>query len=111
MTNVGGCQIYYLGTGTSFDVSSIPGYQNLTADNFVVMPNTGRNETSYNCNDTDRGISTSLTRSIAYNKSSGTFTCSYTASGGAHSANGGNGGVSVSVACKVYLIIGKIKTI
>lgn len=35
-TNVGGCQIYYLGTGTSFDVSSIPGYQNLTADNFIV---------------------------------------------------------------------------
>lgn len=31
-----GGQIYYLGTGTSFDVSNIPGYQNLTADNFIV---------------------------------------------------------------------------
>ena len=32
----GGGLVYYLGTGTSFDVSNIPGYQNLTADNFIV---------------------------------------------------------------------------
>ena len=28
----------YLGSGTSFDVSSYPGYQNFTADNFIVEP-------------------------------------------------------------------------
>ena len=28
--------VYFLGTGTNFNVSDIPGYQNLTADNFIV---------------------------------------------------------------------------
>lgn len=36
-TNAGsGAQVFYLGTGTSFDVSNVPGYQNLTEDNFIV---------------------------------------------------------------------------
>lgn len=36
-TNAGsGAQVFYLGTGTSFDVSNVPGYQNLTVDNFIV---------------------------------------------------------------------------
>lgn len=36
-TNAGsGTQVFYLGTGTSFDVSNVPGYQNLTEDNFIV---------------------------------------------------------------------------
>lgn len=33
--NSGGL-VYYLGTGTSFDVSHIPGYKNLNEDNFIV---------------------------------------------------------------------------
>ena len=31
-----GTQVFYLGTGTSFDVSNVPGYQNLTVDNFII---------------------------------------------------------------------------
>lgn len=33
---VSGSQIYDLGTGMSFDVSGIVGYENFTADNFIV---------------------------------------------------------------------------
>ena len=32
-------QVFYLGKGMSFNVSHIPGYQNLTADNFLVVAN------------------------------------------------------------------------
>ena len=28
--------VYYLGTGTKFDVSNIPGYEKFTKDNFIV---------------------------------------------------------------------------
>ena len=34
--SINSSSVYYLGTGTSFDVSNIPGYQNLTKDNFIV---------------------------------------------------------------------------
>lgn len=54
-----GGDIYYLGTGTSFDVSGIPGYQNLTADNFIAgISHVGNTNSKLPCrNDISGGIS------------------------------------------------------
>lgn len=37
----GGSKLIDLGTGTSFNVSSISGYQNFTLDNFIIEPISG----------------------------------------------------------------------
>lgn len=72
-------QVYYLGTGTSFDVSGIPGYQNLTADNFIVgigsMPYSSTGSSSAIDNNV-KGRASGLTLSKSYNASTGKLTIS-----------------------------------
>lgn len=115
-TNVnGGGLVYYLGTGTSFDVSHISGYQNLTADNFIVcLPE----KLTLSASGGGRGSSgtgrtVSGTSGKSYNASTGILTVNSLSTSfgiGADEGNGHwcNGSASVS-APKVYLVKGKIK--
>ena len=114
-----GCLVYYLGTGTSFDIkSSFPNeYTNLTADNFIV-------ETSSMSTGRQSAGSVNFYGSNGYfNSSGGTISKSYTdgvlqvsLSGlrVSASADGGSGSISTTYnfnSPKVYLVIGNIGTI
>lgn len=126
-TNAGsGALVYYLGTGTSFNVSGIPGYSNLTADNFIVEGTAG--SASGTCAYGNRkaldgaySSSTSLNVSVgsyskAYNASTGvltisnpTLSASVSGTSSYHSVSGSAS--AVLGAPKVYLIKGKIKSL
>lgn len=118
----GGSQVYYLGTGTSFDVSDIPGYQKLTADNFIV--DCGEYTVSASCSLGGSGSNrASITKK--YDASTGILTLSNTSI----SASGGTdfsacweygegfethyvyGSASVSRKPQVWLCKGKIITL
>lgn len=112
-----GTQAYYLGEGTSFDVSGIPGYQNLTADNFLVVAdsitingtffNNGGSSTYYCGNANTSAVVKS------YNAASGVFTCGNSVSTkyypGQTAAGDYYNTVSAAFSPKVYLVKGKIK--
>ncbi len=111
-------QVYYLGTGTSFDVSNIPDYQNLTVDNFLVVADTvtingtffnNGYDSSYYC-----GNANTANASKTYNSSSGIFSCSNSVNTRYYPGQSANGDyyntVSASFSPKVYLVKGKIKT-
>ena len=103
----------YLGTGTSFNVTNIQGYQNLTADNFVceptavaVIPNTygyngggGHNVGQWGITGGSGGITKS------YNASTGVLTAYLSAacSCGVNSESNYSGSGAVAVKC--YLIL------
>lgn len=73
-----GTQVFYLGTGTSFDVSNVPGYQNLTEDNFIVDCGTYTVSGSATyCG----GCSASNSLKKSYNASTGILTISDTSVG------------------------------
>lgn len=108
----------YLGEGTSFDVSSYSGYENFTADNFIVestsASGSGRGSGSINSGGFSSlgmqvNASCSLTVTKTYNAETGTFTCSSVVRGsGSASGTGTNtgtvsGGASANSKCKVYL--------
>lgn len=107
--------VYYLGTGTSFDVSNIPGYQNLTKDNFIVCACSlsGSGTGGYHFNSVTESTNFSMptvTPTVTY--SNGKLTITNTSTSG--SAGGGSpssfGRASASLSnIKVYLVIGDIK--
>lgn len=107
--------VYYLGTGTSFDVSNIPGYQNLTKDNFIVCACSlsGSGTGGYYFNSVTESSNFSMptvTPTVTY--SNGKLTITNTSTSG--SAGGGSpssfGRASASLSnIKVYLVIGDIK--
>lgn len=117
-----GNQVYYLGTGTSFDVSSIPDYQNLTADNFIV--DCGTYTVNASCSLGGSG-SNSAKISKSYDASTGVLTLNDTSV----SASGGTtysavwdygegfteqyvyGAASVTRQPQVWLCKGKIRTL
>lgn len=111
-TNAGSaCQVYYLGTGTSFDVSNIPGYQNLTANNFIVgatgLGLSGGGSCPYR-DDISMGCSGGGSISKSYNATTGKLTIG-AVSGSVYVNNGGptaNVGLGGYFA---YLVKGKIK--
>ena len=110
-TNAGsGTQVFYLGTGTSFDVSNVPGYQNLTADNFIVGANrmsvSGGGRCPYR-DDISMSVYGGGTISKSYNASSGILTINGV-SGGA-SVNNGGPSSSFSLSYFAYLVKGNIK--
>ena len=75
-------QVFYLGTGLSFDVSGIDGYKNLTVDNFLV--DCGTYSVSAACSLGGSG-SNSATLTKSYDASKGILTignASVSASGG-----------------------------
>ena len=102
-----------LGTGTSFDVSSYPGYQNFTVDNFLVSSVTDASSRQYgtlvkNCQD-DTGATTSwvdnsLSQTKSYNAATGIlnfsiYSYSYTRS---NCGSGATGNTSTVHAYLVY---------
>ena len=108
-----GC--YYLGTGKSFNVSSVPNYRNLTADNFVVEPASlsggGNNAQGFGWY--DNGVKVSCSTSCGVNKwydpGSGTLSCESYLNWDA--AGMSNGGMKTQTTgrntgdCRVFLII------
>lgn len=117
-----GSQVYYLGTGTSFNIAQMfpNDYTNLTADNFLVVADDGTisasGSGSYGSS-TWSGSSTSATNITKnYDAISGVLTCKNTLSvttkvysgSGALKINLAN---STNNACKVYLVIGDIETV
>lgn len=113
-TNAGsGAQVFYLGTGTSFDVSNVPGYQNLTKDNFIVEVNSVSSSFNGDWAGTgSSGNSFSFTPTKTYNASTGQLTITRTSGSASGSNNGwagGNTSGSASVSVSVYLVKGNIK--
>lgn len=109
-----GTQVFYLGTGTSFDVSNIPGYQNFTADNFVIVAKSIYSFTSSESH-AHSYVSNSVTikPTCSYNNKTGILSVSNTgASYYAYpsSANGAYTSFNMND-YYVLLITGKIKTI
>lgn len=68
-------QIYDLGTGTSFNVSSVSGYRNFTVDNFMIAPLSSGDSTSIGNQNPGQGwYFGGYTASRSYNQSTGIFT-------------------------------------
>lgn len=102
---------YYLGTGASFDVSNITGYQNLTADNFIVAVSGGHAYGS--THGTSASTSTTITKS--YDSSTGKLTIKgYYVSSDADTDDTEDGSfyhVNMTINTQVYLVIGEIITV
>lgn len=98
-----GSGVEFLGTGTSFNVSNIAGYQNFTADNFIIEPTNAYFETV----ESDAGFServfyVELTATKTYNPNTGVLNAYYHLEGGVayKSWTIANGNVPV----KAYLV-------
>ena len=106
-----GTTVYYLGTGTSFDVSNIPGYQNLTDENFIVgalsMNVSGGGGCPYR-DDISMSVSGGGTISKTYVPSTGKLTISQI-SGSASVNHGGASGKFSMGSYFAYLVKGRIK--
>ena len=113
---IGCAEIYYLGTGTSFNVSSYEGYQNFTVDNFIVgatgLAASASGGVGY-ADDYHTSFGGGGNISKSYNSSTGVFKITIPTFGGsAYSGSGAGGTWSVSgglTNIKVYLVIGTIK--
>lgn len=98
--------VYFLGTGTNFNVSDIPGYQNLTADNFIVCsaPCAGSASEHHSCSATAAHAKT-------YNADTGILSIT----GGSASASGSGSSSTCRLsltlsAPQVYLVRGTIES-
>ena len=104
-------KVYYLGTGTSYDLSKIDGYQNFTTDNFIiefVSMGVSVFATNWSGVSTYSGSST-VSLSKTYDSSTGKLTIGNTSGG---LCTGGNvNSHSYSASIKVYLVIGNVETI
>ena len=112
--------VYYLGTGTSFDVSSFNGFENFTSENFIVgglsAPDT---LTSYYTtgagNVEDRAAARGFSIQKNYNNTTGILTLSGTLQTiQIHKNTTGYSGwasTSQNITCFAYLILGDIQNI
>ena len=100
-----GNKIYYLGAGTSFNVSSIDGYKNFTASNFLVGTESGYYKYTNKSVGYVRAYSCSPT--VYYNASTGVVTISGTTAGADFGANQESHYISVTP--KVYLVTKPLK--
>lgn len=102
-------QVYYLGTGTSFNVSNIPDYQNLTKDNFIIRAISA----SFSAGEYGGywNLGGSFTPTVSYDSNTGVAKITGTSfSNSWRSDDGGaNYHESGSLSFDVYLIKGKIK--
>ena len=105
-------EIIDLGSGSSFDVSSYPGYENFTEDNFIVeMGNLSgwNNQTNSTINSTGTyyfsNVSISLTKT--YDAETGKLTANYKATNkyGTHMASTPHNTVNKTINVKAYLIL------
>ncbi len=119
-----GTRIYYLGTGTSFNVKSLfPNEWNqLTKDNFIVAPQgfsatgSGSSDDAGNGYSTPISASTSTSSTLSKTYSDGVLSIGNISGSNSNTATGSNkrctAGVSASVNnIKVYLVIGEIKSL
>ena len=114
--------VYYLGTGTSFDIKTLfPSYYNiLTKDNFLVVPTgsqTGSFSQSSSCDHhfTNASYTVNANTSVSYNSETGALSITGS-TWSQHTDKWGNQFVrNYSGYCnfsyKVYLIIGTMKTV
>ena len=119
--NQGGTgKVYYLGTGTTFDIPTLLpdiDYTQLTADNFIVgISSKSSASASYTPSGTSKqtytatGTALSITKS--YNSSTGTLTLGgYTENVTVVSTSGGTGTTTTNCTCFVYVVLGEIETI
>ena len=102
-------KVYYLGTGTSYDLSKIDGYQNFTINNFIiefVSMKVSVFATNWSGVSTYSGSST-VSLSKTYDSSTGKLTIGKISGG---LCTGGNvNSHSYSASIKVYLVIGNIQ--
>lgn len=126
-------KVYYLGYGTQFSAASIPGYRNMTADNFVIRPDftsfTDSNTNAFTVGKAGGGTSTGrvnssvgVTLTKTYDASTGVLNCSLTItyntsrSGGDSDSwwdSNGNKNVSNTYSVSAYCIVdlSKVKSI
>ena len=119
INNMGSTSVYYLGTGTSFDLKTIlpNDYQSLTTDNFIIeftsMENATHNTGSVNYYGS-KGYMSSSGGSIGKSYSNGVLTISKNGLYVRCSADGGSGSSSTTFAInnpKVYLVLGSIENL
>ena len=107
-TGGAGCLVYDLGTGTSFNISSMKGYQNLTIDNFVVAPPTGDSACAGNVDPNTGWLCGGYSVTRSYNSQTGVLSLDISAS---YSA-GGYSGSSPKKSFHAYCIpnLNKVKS-
>lgn len=111
-----GCQVYYLGQGTSFNVSTIRGYKNLTADNFIIEPIGITNKGDFNCYyAVNIEVTSTFKVSKGYNAETGIFTCSSQINESYYADESGDDShrdyLNFNVPVKAYLVVGSKKSI
>ncbi len=111
-----GCQVYYLGQGTRFDVSSIKGYAGFTVDNFILEPLNVTNKGDFNCYyavNIENTSTFSVTK--GYDANTGIFTCSAQINESYYSDESGDDShrdyLNFSVPVNAYLVVGSKKSI
>lgn len=107
--------IYYLGEGTSFDISSYSGYEDFTVDNFIIS-----RKDNYDGKKTFSGTLTCSTGGSryanlyvtkSYDEGTGILTAYYKVKGGVAGSNIGSYPVTTSeIPVHAYLIIGELET-
>lgn len=111
-------QVFYLGEGMSFDVSHIPGYQNLTVSNFIVSidyiqqyVHFSRTDSTSGCFNEEVDNYQNFTPTLSYNQSTGVLTVNNTVINYYNTVEGGAGlyPVRTTLVPRVYLIKGEIK--
>ena len=114
---IGGAGIIYLGTGTTFDLGSISGYENLTTDNFLVVCDESASATkSYWINHTQQfsnnyNYNTYYTAPVKnYDSTTGVLTITQAACYATENAIG-HPFPKTYPAMKVYLVTGEITTL
>ena len=110
ITNMGSTDVYYLGTGTSFDIKTLfpNDYQNFTVDNFIIEP-TKVTTALVAWNSTVQPTNTkNVNINKTYNQSTGTFTISNTGVAISIGDAASSGGIND---IKVYLVLGSIENI
>ena len=109
--NESNLKVYYLGTGTSYDLSKIDGYQNFTIDNFIIeFVSMGDYVFATHWSGVSEYTgSSSVSISKTYDSSTGKLTIGNIS--GSLKTGGNVNSHSYTISIKVYLVIGNIGTI
>ena len=107
INNMSTTNVYYLGTGTSFNIKTkFPNdYANLTADNFIIQPSTLTASIYVSGGYAAHMSGSSATITKSYNKSTGAFSISNTSKRYSYESAYADASVSNF---KVYLVLGSI---
>ena len=116
INNMGSTDVYYLGTGTSFNIKTLfpNDYQNFTNSNFIVkfIKTNATNWTDMRSKDggaSNTSPSTSVT--VSYNSKTGALTINGTQVTSTHFNNWDNQYYYITHTVGVYLVVGSIKSV